>query len=456
MQIAPITLLELNRQLKKLIKENKESYWIIAEISEMKENYSGHCYLELVQKDADKDQIIARSRAIIWANTFRMIKPYFETTTNQSLREGLGILVKVNVDFHEVYGLSLNITDIEPTYTVGELALRKQKIIEKLLEEGVLAMNKELELPQLCQKIAVISSATAAGYEDFADQLLNNAYGYQFYLKLFPAIMQGDEAEKSIIAALDRIYCYESLFDTVVIIRGGGSQADLSCFNNYWLAYHITQFPLPVLTGIGHEQDDSVTDLVAHTRLKTPTAVAAFLIENIADLDGKLKIVQEQLISITRERLDDSQEELAVKARNLQQLIRESVAAQSGKLTELQHSIIIAMHRSIFRKQIIVSKTESALTQLAKKTISDRQYRVEVINKLLTQALKHSIIEKKQKLNHYDDRIFHFNPGTILKRGYSITLKNGIALKDPKLLAEGDLLETLLYKGKIHSILKKK
>lgn len=456
MQINPITLLELNRIIKKIVKEIDESYWIVAEISELKVNFSGHCYLELIQKDTETDQIVARSRATIWATSFRMIKPYFESTTKQRLGEGISVLVRVSVDFHELYGLSLNIVDIEPAYTIGDLALRKQKIIERLQEEGVFDMNKELEICIPGQRIAVISSKTAAGYEDFEDQLLGNNYGYKFYIKLFPAIMQGDEAEKSIIAALDKIYKHESAFDAVVIIRGGGSQADLNCFNSYWLAYHITQFPLPILTGIGHEQDDSVADLVAHMRLKTPTAVAAFLIDNMAEIDAVLQEIQEQLVDSLKAIIERLKNKLSHVALNLQNIIRLSAKSKTNRLSEKQHALENLAKRSIYQQNIFLIKTIAALNLLSAKIIRNLLFKIDMTRTIIIGSIKHNLDSEQKKLGEYNVRITSIEPQAVLKRGYSITLKNGKVLKDDTSLFEGDLLETILHKGKIKSIFKKK
>ncbi|MGM0505145.1 MAG: exodeoxyribonuclease VII large subunit, partial [Bacteroidota bacterium] len=268
-----ISLLELNQSIREKIKFNfPESIWVVAEISELKINRNGHCYLELIEKEAISENIIAKSRATIWAFTFRMLKPYFESVTGHELISGLKILVQVTVEFHELYGFSLNITDIDPNYTLGDLAQKKAETLRKLEEDGIINMNRELEFPIVPQKIAVISSETAAGYQDFMHQLTHNKYGYTYYIKLFPAIMQGLKAEESIIDTLERIFQHDHFFDIVVIIRGGGSQADLNCFNNYLLAANVAQFPIPVLTGIGHDKDESIVDLVACQKLKTPTA----------------------------------------------------------------------------------------------------------------------------------------------------------------------------------------
>ncbi|NOQ28419.1 MAG: exodeoxyribonuclease VII large subunit, partial [Bacteroidales bacterium] len=265
--IQKFTLLELNKDIQEKIKLNySNAVWVIAEISELNVNRNGHCYLELIEKDIITDNIISKSRATIWAFTYRMLNPYFENATGHKLSSGIKILVQANVEFHELYGLSLNITDIDPNYTLGDLAQKKAEILKKLEEEGVLHMNKEISLSSIPQKIAIISSDTAAGYQDFINQLTNNSFKYKFYTKLFPAVMQGLQAENSIINSLEKIYEYEDFFDAVVIIRGGGSQSDLSCFNNYLLSANIAQFPLPVLTGIGHDKDESIVDLVAHKK----------------------------------------------------------------------------------------------------------------------------------------------------------------------------------------------
>jgi exodeoxyribonuclease VII large subunit len=270
-----ISLCELLAQVKSALKNTLPfSWWIRAEISELKANYSGHCYLELIEKNDLTDTIKAKVKATIWSSVFRMLQPYFETTTQTKLVAGIKVMIKVSADFHELYGFSLNVTDIEPSYTIGEMARQKLEIINRLKTEGVFEMNRSLSIPEIPCRIAVISSKTAAGLGDFMDQLSGNQYGYKFYIQLFPAAMQGLEAEQSVIEALDKVNRYEEFFDVVVLIRGGGAQSDLSCFNSYWLNFNICQFTLPVLTGIGHEQDETIADLVAFKRLKTPTAVA--------------------------------------------------------------------------------------------------------------------------------------------------------------------------------------
>jgi len=251
-----------------------DMYWVVAEISEIKENYNGHCYLELVEKHPDEISIRSRVKAVIWSSRYRFIKSFFENSAGESLRDGLKILIRVKIEYHEIYGLSLVINDIDPAFTIGEMALKRQQILKKLEDEGVITMNRDLDFPVVPQRIAVISSANAAGYTDFMKHLKENSFGYVFYTALIETPMQGRETESGLIKALERIASHLDKFDLAVIIRGGGSQTDLSWFDNYNIAYYITQFPLPVITGIGHEKDLSVTDIVAHRSLKTPTAVA--------------------------------------------------------------------------------------------------------------------------------------------------------------------------------------
>jgi len=275
-----LSLVELNKLIQDTLKNNLEpSYWIVAEIGELNVNQKGHCYLELLQNEDSK--VIARVRATIWSYTYRNLSTWFQGITGQPLAEGMKILANIKISFHELYGFSLNIQDIDASYTIGEKEKIRQQVINQLVNDGVLEMNKELTLPLVPQKIAVISSPTAAGYGDFIQQIEENPYGYKIEERLYEAIMQGIEAPASIIQALHQVN-EAGVYDLVILIRGGGSQLDLACFDNYELCSHLAQFPLPVLTGIGHERDDTIADMVAHTKLKTPTAVAEFILQGIA------------------------------------------------------------------------------------------------------------------------------------------------------------------------------
>ena len=428
-----LKLSELNGLVKKAIGEAFTApIWVIGEISELKLNRNGHCYLVLIEKDENGDTIVAQAKATIWSYSFRMLRPYFEATTGQQLTEGLKVLVSVSVEFHELYGYSLNIRDIDPTYTLGDMARRRREIIARLHAEGVADMNKELLLPLVPQKIAVISSPTAAGYQDFIDQLMNNPAGYHFHVKLFPAIMQGNETEESIIHALEQIFHYEKFFDAVVIIRGGGSQADLSCFDNYNLAYYVTQFPLPVLTGIGHEKDDSIVDLVAHTRLKTPTAVAEFLISGVTQFDMHLDELRDRFLGIIEEILLEGKNNIENFTRRLAPVTREKISSVNGLLNQTIWKLDHTVKKVIQNKAVKLEKREEIVRHEFKRIIA---------------CSRHFLEMSQQKASLTD-------PNIILARGYSITTYNGRALKNPDLVENNALIITRLFKGSIISEVK--
>ena len=297
-----LTLYELNCLVKEVIEcEMPNEYWVEAELSECRES-RGHCYMELIEKDEHTATPIAKASAKCWASKWMLIRPYFERTTGQQLHAGMKVLLKVYPQFHEAYGFSWIVTDIDPTYTLGDMARKRQEIIRQLKEEGVFDLQKELKLPVFCQRIAVISSETAAGYGDFCNQLTDNPYGFKFQTWLFPAIMQGEGVEQSIIAALERIFNYTQ-FDCVVIIRGGGATSDMSGFDTLALAENVANFPLPIITGIGHDRDESILDMVSHTRVKTPTAAAALLIDHLKQVLDAINNAQERITRYTSQRL---------------------------------------------------------------------------------------------------------------------------------------------------------
>jgi len=429
-----ISLFDLNLRIKEVIKGSlQDLYWVVAEISEMKVNSAGHCYLELVDKDPDSLHIKARARATIWAYTYRMLKPYFESATRQKLDAGIKVMAKCSVEFHEVYGLSLNIQDIDPAYTVGELARKREEIIRRLEQEGVLSMNQELPLPPVLQKIAVISSATAAGFEDFIRQLELNDYRFKYYYKLFPATMQGSEAEHSIINALDRVHVYEHFFDVVAIIRGGGSQADLSCFDNYQLAYYITQFPLPVITGIGHEKDESVTDIVAHTRLKTPTAVADFIIQQSVVFFTRLLEIQNKTIKLTG---------IEVQKRGMH-------------LDNIANSIALKSKHLLANRQHVLNKASEKCMLIGKNYLKRKQEDLKNLIRSIQPQVKNGIRFQKNRLNTIEKTTQFLDPGNVLKRGYSITSSNGQVIKKSSDLSPGDVIKTTYFSGKSISTVEK-
>ena len=302
---SPLTLYSLNNLVHNAIADALPiRYWVTGELSEVRETAVGHCYIELVQRDEETQELVAKARGTVWARIYSLLRPYFLEQTGQPFAAGLKVLLQVSVGFHELYGYTLDVCDIEPAYTIGDIARHRQLIIKRLTDEGVIGLNKELDFPQLPQRIAVISSATAAGYGDFCDQLQNNRYGFVFYPRLFPAPMQGNGAEEGIIAALDTIAQEIDNWDVVVIIRGGGATSDLGCFDTYDLANNCAQFPLPIITGIGHLRDESVLDIVAHTSAKTPTAVAELLIHSMLANETLLTDIQSIIATAVAQRME--------------------------------------------------------------------------------------------------------------------------------------------------------
>lgn len=402
------SLFELNAVIKSAISTVfSEACWVTAEIAELKCNQRGHCYLELVEKDDDKT--IAQTKATIWAYEYRKLSHKFQAATNESIRPGMKIMFLAVVNFHEIYGLSLNIRDIDPTYTLGEMARKRKEVIERLRKEGLLELNKGVPLPLVPQRIAVISSPTAAGYGDFFNQLDTNRYGYQFVHVLFPALVQGQDAEGSIIEALRKIGKYRHLFDVAVIIRGGGSAVDLNCFDNYALAAQIAACPLPVITGIGHEKDDTVADIVAHTRMKTPTAVAEFLVSGIRSFEDRVIDIRNRIMTYTARLLQEIRHRLHSLARQICYVPGRAVSEQLNKLLLLQSSLRNYTNQRIQKVYYTLENVEQAL-------------------KLL-------------------------DPVNVLKRGYSITRHDGKILKDASLVSKGAAIDTTLYKGSIVSII---
>jgi exodeoxyribonuclease VII large subunit len=433
-----------------------DMYWVTAEVSEIKENYAGHCYLELIEKQSDEKNVSARVRAIIWNNRYRFLKSLFENITGESLRAGMKVLVRVKVEYHELYGLSLIISDIDPSFTIGEMAVKRQMIIRKLEEEGVFSMNKELELPFVPRRIAVISSGSAAGFLDFMKHLRENSYGYVFYTALFETIMQGTETEKSVISALDRIAVHSEVFDVVAILRGGGSQSDLSWFDNYNIAYHVTQFPLPVITGIGHEKDLSVTDMVAFRALKTPTAVADYLINCIAEAEDLLNEKSSDIAENTRliiEKYRDLNESYKVK---LIPLARLMISDQKEKLSNSIIEMINFGKDYIARAGLYPANHRSRLVSatgsfiLSEKTAVDRK-RMDLKN-----AAVNSLTNQSVRTAGLENSLTILNPENVLKRGYTITIKDGRIIKSAGQVAVDDIIDTRFSDGKIKSKVLKK
>lgn len=360
------TLQLLNALVREAIEiELPDEYWVEAELSECRES-RGHCYMELVEKDETSNTPIARASAKCWKQTWAMLQPYFERTTGQSLRAGMKVLLKVYAQFHEAFGFSWIVTDIDPTFTLGDMAQRRQAIIKKLKEEGVFDLQRELTIPRFCQRIAVISAETAAGYGDFCRQLTENEYGLQFEPTLFPAIMQGEQVEQSVIAALNSIHERINDFDIVVIIRGGGSTSDMSGFDTLALAENVANFPLPIITGIGHDRDECVLDMVSNMRVKTPTAAAAFLISHLADTLQHVNDLQQRiafLFSMVRTNMEHQ----------LEQRYERLLHAIDQRLINERHHLELAEQKVISYDPSLLLKRGYSITLHNGKVVRDPQ-----------------------------------------------------------------------------------
>lgn len=401
------SLLELNRLVRATIEDTLcKQYWLEAEIGQIGEN-NGHCYLEFIQKAEGYNTPVARAKAKCWRNVWGSVRPYFEHTTGQTLTLGMKVLVLVHPDFHEAFGFSWIVDDIDPRFTLGDMARRRQEIIRQLKAEGVFDLNRELPLPLFTQRIAVISSSTAAGYGDFCRQLEENKRGFRFSVTLYESLMQGEGVERSIISALDKINAHIDDYDCVVIIRGGGATSDMSGFDSLLLAENVANFPLPVITGIGHDRDECILDMVSHTRVKTPTAAAAFLIDRLEQVARRIDDAADRITSYVQHRMEIEKIRLSRAAERIPILFSLVKSKQDNKLVTLNQRIASAVQRLIDRRRHTLD-----------------------------------ILEQRTK---------SLDPTLLLQRGYSITLVNGHALRSPSAVKPGDIIATRLADGMVKS-----
>ena len=398
-----LSLYELNRLIRSVIEGSlPDTFLVTAEIASC--NVKNHCYMTLVDK-AD-GTIRAETGAVIWAGKYRSIAKTFEKQTGTALAKGIKILLEAEVSFHERYGLKLNIINIDPSYTIGEMAVRRKEVLERLTREGLIERNRELEFPLVPQRIGIVSSSTAAGYEDLITHLEHNAYGYRFENRLYESIMQGDRAEESVVAALNRCAEDASSLDLVVIVRGGGGQVDLHCFDSYGIGKAIALLPVPVVSGIGHQRDVTVVDEVSNSRAKTPTAVADMIITKVKDFEDRLDSSAHSLVRSTREMTSD----------------------MKGTL-----SSISKMLKAAARNELI-----------------DNSHRMQALIKGLRYSLRF-IKNEGQRLRSGEGNIKLLDPRNVLKRGYSITYNNGNAVRAASDVKAGDSLRTVFYKGEVIS-----
>ena len=424
-----LTLAELNGLVRATIERQLDrNYWVEAELMEIRE-VKGHCYMELVQKAPGNNTPVARASAKCWRQTWAVMAPYFYKVTDQWPSVGMKLLLSVYPQFHETYGFSWIVTAIDPTYTIGDMARKRREIIARLKAEGVFDLNRQLRLPLFAQRIAVISSASAAGYGDFCAQLQENEDHFRFHTQLFTSVMQGEQVAESIIAALDRIHERMDEFDCVVIIRGGGATSDLSGFDSLELAENVANFPLPVITGIGHERDECVLDMISHTRVKTPTAAAAFLIDHLREVALRLRSLQDRIGELTLRRMQVEQMRLK----------------RVSDILPRQFSLVRSTHESRLQRM------ESRIRQSLQRSVMQRQSRLEQLAQRLPLQLTAIISRNHHRLDMLEQKALSLDPLLPLKRGYSITLVGGKAVRDASQIAPGTLMETRLEQGSVIS-----
>ena len=417
--------------LQELIKEALEDnfdrqLWVRAEIWDISVNASGHCYLTLVEKDEETSNIVAKAQAIIWASTFRVLRPYFETATGEKLQAGMKVLLQIRVQYSLLYGLSLIVSNIDPNYTVGSTAMERQKILDRLEKEGMMDMNRTLPLPDLPRRFAVISAETAAGYGDFMNHLHNNGFGYKFRTELFQAPMQGADAPAGIIAALDKIAERSGDFDAVLIIRGGGSNFDLACFDDYDLAVNIAQYPLPVLTAIGHERDCHVADLIAHTYLKTPTALADFFVDIFA--------AEEQHVDSLATRML-----MALKGKRA-----EAVTTVDRLLARATGSVLLRIQRERRAVDMLLSRAAAGILS----DLQTAQGRIDMMLLRAANTARGRLQAENHKIELLELRLSALNPMSILEKGFAIPVKKGQKVTSASALTAGDSITVILKDGK--------
>ncbi len=495
---APLSLHQLHQQIREELEVAfPDSYWVVAEVAQVTvDRRKGHCYLTLVDKGADARQMLAQARATIWSSRYQMLSRYFEEKTGQPLKAGLKVLMQASVRFHELYGLSLDISNIDPNYTIGDLARQRQETLKRLEAEGLLEANKALELPLVPQRLAVISSATAAGYQDFVHQLEQNNFGYFFSLTLIPATVQGNDAPASIQRAMAQAARDTDRYDAIVLIRGGGSQTDLSCFDDYAIAAAIGRSPLPVLTGIGHERDESVADMVAHTRLKTPTAVANFLIDRFRSAEEYSESLFDSIRMFSAQQLkltDDKLERLSLRFSNQTKGL---LQASKDRLELLSRGLLLKPKAYLEVQKHHVSDLDKDINSQTKDLLHERQRYLQELSvcvegksqrylhmkehelnslvhcveteakdslqrkqRLFTKGSDKIMFETQKRMQHESHRLNLLemsieanNPERLLLRGYTLTLVNGMITKSIKNIKEGDVIETKMQDGTLHSM----
>ena len=451
--IKHISLSELQSLIKRGIADSHPMpYWVVAEISELKVNYSGHCYLELVEKGGANSIPRAKANAVIWRNQYTLIGSYFLSATGGELCAGIKVLVKVTVNYHELYGLSFQITDIEPAYTLGDIEAQRRETIERLKKEGVYDMNRDADLPDVLQRLAVVSSAQAAGYQDFMNELGRNPQGYAYRISLFQAVMQGHETEDSVIAALDAIAERMDAFDAVIVIRGGGSQSDLAAFDGYRLTSHLAQFPLPVLTGIGHEKDRSVADLVAHTPLKTPTAVATFLTEHNLLFEARIDAMREELLAFAQNNLLHERRRLTDCGHALHQLTTGSIHGTGRRLDDLLANVRYRSAMAVQAQKSLCVRLAAEITHAPVRKLQESANALAGQERRASESVRFYLANRTNRLALLELKLESKSPECILGMGYAIVRgAGGKAIRNINDVDPGDTLTVQLQDGTVET-----
>lgn len=406
-----------------------DNYWVEAELSECRES-GGHCYMELIQKDEYTNTPVAKAFARCWKNTWMVVRPRFEKVTGERLHAGMKVLLKVRAQFHEAYGFSWIVNDIDPNFTLGDMAKRRQEIIRILKEEGVFDLNRQLSVPMFAKRIAVISSATAAGYGDFCNQLADNEYGFAFQTRLFQSVMQGEQVEESIISSLNAINENIDDYDVVVIIRGGGGTSDFSGFDTLLLAENVANFPLPVITGIGHDRDESILDMVSCVRVKTPTAAAAYLIDNLVATLGRIENAGRRIADAVRSRME----------------------TEKMRISRIQNYLPMSFSLRKKIEENRIQQFSAQMQNLVSHRLMEEHHRIAVIEERIPSRINTLLDKEKHRMEMLEQRANAVDPIHILRRGYSITLHNGVAVKDSKALVNGDLLQIIMAEGTVDAV----
>ncbi len=444
------SLSELNQEIFEVIQECfEEPLWVVAEVAKVTANYSGHTYLDLVERKGS--DTLAQAKATIWRSSSHILKDY-QRETGETLKAGMQVLVLARVDYHPVYGLSLNIQRIDSRYTLGEMARKRQEVIDRLTAEGLINLNRDLIFPSVPLRVAVITSATAAGWEDFQSRLRTNAYGYSFTMTLFPASVQGDGAEASIVSAMQQAFEMLECFDVLVILRGGGGVVDLSCFDSYGIASAIAICPLPVITGIGHERDTSVADLVAYWRADTPTAAAEYLIDKVNDFDLKLSDLTEKVASLSSEITLRAREQLSLTVGNLASLTAARLNLAHAIVTDRMHGVSTAV---LTRTSADRGHLEELATRLRLQTadaVKSPSRKVQELSNRLMRSASLKLERSTVELDRHEAAVRYHNPQEVLRRGYTITRVNGRVVRSISNVQESDRIDTTVADGRILSV----